>query len=139
VPARAALSGFIRTRLTLARFLTGATGLSGTTAADIRTVTPGYGFEVEEFGFDVDSVAITGGPQTFLLRDANANTIATLVVTADLAAHGNVKTRDTDPLYRGGFDASTLTVRRVASGTAITAGAGEFYVILRQRLQARAS
>lgn len=116
-----------------------STALTAVTAATIAT-SPAIGFnaEVEEFGFRItDALAGTGGTATFTLRDAADNAIATLTPTLATGTSGTtVKTTTITEAYRQVFDASTLTIKRTATGTAFTSGSGTFYVKLRQRTQA---
>jgi len=116
-----------------------STALLAATAATISTSAAlGFDAEVDEFGFRISSaLAGTGGTLTFTLCDASGNVIATLTPTLATGTAGTtVKTNTIIEAYKHLYDASTLVLKRTATGTAFTAGGGSFYVRLRQRTQA---
>jgi hypothetical protein len=117
---------------------TAETVIGATTAATfVSAYCPGYAGTIEEFGFVVGAkLAGAGGTLSFDLKDASANVIATLTITVAAATQGaQVKTTTIVSAYADLTDTSTLSIVRKATGTAFTAGAGFFYVRLRQRTQ----
>jgi hypothetical protein len=118
-----------------------STVLTGTGALVVQTTSAlGYDAEVEEFGFVADAALVGGSAaQSFTLKDAAGNVIATLPLVA-AAAGSTTKVSGVSIVssYAHLTDAGTLTVSRVTGGTGFTSGSGHFYVRLRQRTQAEA-
>jgi hypothetical protein len=111
--------------------------LTATGALDLTSFTPGFGFELEEFGFRV-STALVGGIQNYDLVDASNTIIAALPLQA--AGGGKAAVLKTNTFSANGgalLDAGVIKIRRRVGGTGVSAGTGTFYVRGRQRLQQR--
>lgn len=138
MPRQASGAGFIRSDVLT--YQPEASDLTGTGALDMTTFTPGYQFEVEEFGFRV-STALVGGTNIYDLVDANNVAIASISLAAAAGGKAQViKSSNpvpTAPATTGVLDATVLKIRRRAGGTTVSAGTGTFYVRGRQRMQQR--
>lgn len=139
MPRESAGAGFIRTDVLV--YQPEATDLTGTGALDLTSFTPGFTFEVEEFGFRV-STALTGGTNIYDLVDANNVVIASLSLASggQGAKTGVFKSTNPVPTAPAGVqvrDSQVIKIRRRTGGTTISAGTGTFYVRGRQRLQQR--
>ncbi len=137
---------FIRTKETLL-VVPAVTGiLDGTgalTLIDTR-VADGYVQTLEAIEFVAQTaLAGAGGSQTFKVRKGGATgtvVCTALVVLADLNGIGKSKryaVAAADEANARFTDTDTLSFTRDASGTAFTAGAGQFVAIWRQRPQGR--
>lgn len=135
MPRETAGAGFIRSDIFT--YQPEATDLTGTGALDLTSFTPGFTFEIEEFGFRV-TTALVGGINIYDLVDANNVAIASLSLNAAGGAKGTVnKTTVITAIGQQVRDATVLKIRRRAGGTTVSAGTGTFYVRGRQRMQQR--
>lgn len=138
MPRESSGSGFIRTDVLT--YQPEASDLTGTGALDMTSFTPGFRFEVEEFGFRV-STALVGGTNNYDLVDANNVVISSIALLA--AAGGKaavIKSTNqvpTAPASNLVLDTTVIKIRRRAGGTTVSAGTGTFYVRGRQKVQQR--
>jgi len=138
---------FIRTILPLLT-VPAVTGiLDGTGALTLVTSLPvGYRCWIEKVTYISGTVHTgSGGTQTFKVRrgGASGSVVATLTVAlADVdTAVGRFKQASVaaaDDEAAKLQDSDTISLTRESGGTAFSAGSGMFYLILRQRPQARA-
>jgi len=138
MPRETSGAGYIRTDAFT--YQPEATDLTGTGALDMTSFTPGFGFEVEEFGFRV-STALAGGTNIYDLVDAANVAIASISLAAGPGPKAAViKTTaivPTSPASAQVRDATVIKIRRRTGGTTVSAGTGTFYVRGRQRKQQR--
>jgi hypothetical protein len=131
--------GWVRTQI-LAVPVAGA-DLTGTTQLDIVTgIVPGFRGEIESISY-VATTAHTGAGGTLTFRLKKGTTImGTITVTlASSDAKGEVTRSAIAFSENAKFnDTDALTFERQATGTVFTAGAGTFYIFVRQQPQARA-
>lgn len=119
-------------------------GTGALTLIDTR-VADGFVQTLEAIGF-VSTVALAGagGTQTFKVRKGGAT--GTVIATAVIAladfqtSAGKSKRFEVDKADEANarfVDTDTLSFTRESGGTAFSAGAGQFYLIWRQKPQAR--
>lgn len=112
-----------------------ASDLTGTGALTLTTQTPGYRSIIEEFGFIV-TTALVGGSQSYSITDGADNVIATIALTAGAGGKGTIiKTTVIADAWKEIRDPTQIKLKRIAGGTTVSAGTGEFYVKARQRPQ----
>lgn len=142
---REAFPGFTRIVWPLLHVASVSGTLDGTGAITFITSLPiPFRCWLESITFVVTTaLAGAGGTQTFVVRKGNASGTSILTLTVALADGGSIGafkqasvTAANDEAAKF-VDGDTLSFTRNASGTAYTGGAGTFYLIFRQRPQAR--
>lgn len=134
MPRETAGAGWMRTDVL--NYIPEATDLTGVGALDLTVFTPGFAFEIEEFGFRV-STALVGGANLYDLVDVNNGVLATITLTAAAGGKAAVVKAPAITGARGVIDATVIKIRRRVGGTTVSAGTGSFYVRGRMRMQQR--
>jgi hypothetical protein len=135
----AARYGWIRTMV--ARLAAAGADFTGNTALDLMTgYVPGYQVELESILFTA-TTAFTGAGGTLQFElVAGSTVVATITIPLASVSTKGGSVKQAVTLGAAGaaiLDGTALTLRRKATGTVFTAGAGEFTIIGRQQPQRR--